>query len=203
MPAQELMLARSQFLGEPALLAHKSREDYQALQNEFFAELEPQGALETQFINDVVYGTWDIRRLRQARTELITINMVAVGHQILGDLLRADPEFKKLDPSLKNNFAALRKIKSAVLGDRQAFEQVEELLARAKVTWAELYANAIRKTLPQLQRLDRLIDRAERSRQSALKDCQFLQATKAMALKRRSDMAIEDIPAEVIEEKSE
>jgi hypothetical protein len=35
-----------------------------------------------------------------------------------------------------------------------------------------------------------------------LKDFQFLQATKAIALERRSDQAIEDPPVDVIEEHS-
>ena len=202
MPAQELMPARSQFLGEPALLAHESREDYLALRNEFFTELKPQGALEAQFIEDVLYYIWDIRRLRQARNEMISIQMAAVGGRILGKQPRADPESENFDPSSKIDIATSRLIKSAVLRDRQAFEKVEQLLATVKATWAELHATAFAQILPQLERIDRLMDRAERSRQSVLKDFQFLQATKAIALERRSDQAIEDPPVDVIEEHS-
>ena len=201
-PTQELVLATLQYLGEPALLAHESREDYLALRNEFFTELKPQGALEAQFIEDVLYYTWDIRRLRQARTELIQIWVVATGQPVLSALLRADPAFEDLNNTHKANNSATMKIKSALTGNRQEFKEVERLLAKIHVTWAEFYASALADRLPDLERIDRLMDRAERSRQATLKDFWFLQATKAMALEKRSDQAIEDIPADVIEEPS-
>lgn len=201
MPAQPVP-ATLQHLGEPALLAYESRDEYLALQNDFFAELKPQGPLEAQHIEDVVYVTWDIRRFRQARTELIRVCVAAIAQPKLEKRLLADPAFEDLDEPKKAANAATTKIKSALTGNRQDFKEVERLLATVHVTWAELYASAIEIKLPQLERIDRLMDRAERSRQVTLKDFQNLQAAKAMALQKRSDMAIEDIPVDIIEEPS-
>ena len=53
-PVQESVLATLQYVGEPALLAHESRDEYLALRHEYFTELGPQGALESQFIEDVL-----------------------------------------------------------------------------------------------------------------------------------------------------
>ena len=199
--AKEQALAALRHIGEPALLAYESRDEYLALRDAFFAELQPQGPLEAQFIEDVLYTTWDIRRFRQARTELIRVCVTLIAQPYLEKRLRDDPAFEDLDEP-KRAAKAATKIKSALTGHWQDFKEVERLLATVHVTWAQLYASAIESKLPLLERIDRLLDRAERSRQATLKDFGFLQAAKALALEKRSDKAIEDLPLDAIEANS-
>ena len=120
-------------LARPPVLPTESADDYWLLMAELFNELKPASVLEAHYIEDVVYNSWQIRRFRQAQTELVRQAMVDIGTQELTTVfyLSTSPCFVEYDSESKAGAAATVLMIQAVGGNKEAATNVEAVLVEA------------------------------------------------------------------------
>jgi hypothetical protein len=86
---------RERFLSDFPLLITESRKDYQRLVAELEQAVKPCNAVEQLFINDLAYQSWEIMRLRRAKTAIINLAV----REALNDLIKqlGDDIYEKND----------------------------------------------------------------------------------------------------------
>lgn len=185
------------YLASPPVLSTEPNEHYRMLRRELFNELKPESVLEAQFIEDVVYNTWQIRRLRQAQVELVQRALIEVGSEELSAILFANKRFDDLKIETLGDAKAMAivMILNALAGDQAAAEVIENVLMDMKqLSWAGLHALAIDTVMASYSRLEQMTHLCERQRQALFKDYVFIGQAKAMLLQQRSNEAIAQIP---------
>jgi hypothetical protein len=190
-------------LAQPPVLPTELADDYWLLMAELFNELKPASVLEAHYIEDVVYNSWQIRRLRQVQADLVRQAMVEIGTGELASVLYLSKRscFAEYDSESSAAAAAEVLMIKAVAGDKQAATAVEDSLVEVKGhSWAMLHALAIDQVLTSYGRLEQMIHLCERQRQDVFKDLVFLGQAKAMLLEQRSNETITEMSGTVIPE---
>ena len=185
------------YLASPPVLATEPNAQYTMLRRELFNELRPESVLEAQFIEDVVYNTWQIRRLRQAQLDLVQRALIEVGTEELSVILFANKHRNDLKIETLGDAKAMAivMIQNALAGDQAAAEVIENVLMDMKqLSWAGLHALAIDQVMASYSRLEQMTHLCERQRQALFKDYVFIGQAKAMLLQQRSNEAIAQIP---------
>ena len=185
------------YLASPPLLTTEANQHYTMLQRELFNELRPEGVLEAQYIEDVVYNTWQIRRLRQAQVDLVQRALIEVGTEELSVILFATKRLDELKVETLGDAKAMATVMilKALAGDQAAADVIENVLMDMKqLSWAGLHALAIDSVMASYIRLEQVTHLCERQRQALFKDYVFIGQAKAMLLQQRSNEAIAEIP---------
>src|SRR5919197_681508 len=138
------------FLPKLPLLITESAEEFDALRDAFKQEIKPQGIIEQMYVHDISSIVWEILRLR--RCKVIIIN--AAFSNALEDLLvrRGQPgqqDFQTRDGA--------RRLAHAWFTDEEAQKRVSEILGRFDLDESAIEAEAIRRSSPALERLDRML----------------------------------------------
>lgn len=190
-------------LAQPPVLPTEEADNYWLLMADLFDELKPTSVLEAHYIEDVVYNSWQIRRLRQVQTEQVRQAMVDIGSQELADVfyLSTNPCFAEFDSKSSAGAAAKVLMIKAVAGDKEAATTIEAVLVDVNGhSWATLHALALDQVLTTYNRLEQMIHLCERQRQDVFKDFVFLGQAKAMLLEKRSNETIAEVSGTVIPE---
>jgi hypothetical protein len=185
------------YLASPPVLTTEPNAQYTMLRRELYNELRPESVLEAQFIEDVVYNTWQIRRLRQAQLDLVQRALIEVGTEELSVILFANKHRNDLKIETLGDAKAMAivMIQNALAGDQAAAEVIENVLIDMKqLSWAGLHALAIDQVMASYSRLEQMTHLCERQRQALFKDYVFIGQAKAMLLQQRSNEAIAQIP---------
>ncbi len=181
------------YLAHPPILPTETGDDYWVLMDELFAELKPDGLLEAQYIEDVVYNSWKIRKIRQVQANLVRQEIVEVGTFELSQILHLDKRaiFAEYDTETKALAAAKIMMMKATAGNKEVADAIELVMVDLiGLSWACLQARAIDRVLTSYSRFEQMIQMCERQRQNVFRDFVFLSQAKAMLLEQRSNEAI-------------
>jgi hypothetical protein len=121
----------------------------------------PRDAIEEFLFRDVIDLTWEIFRLRRAKSRILKASMSAGVDEILKSLGHG-PEF---DPFYTENPG-----EKWAVGDKDARKEVEAALATAGLTIDEGASKTLESKLDSFERLDRKLTSAEARRNNALRE---------------------------------
>ncbi len=191
------------FLARPPVLPTQSADGYWVLMAELFNELKPASVLEAHYIEDVVYNSWQIRRLRRVQADLVSQAMIDIGNEELADVLHLSTLscFAEYDSESKAWSAAKVMMVKAMAGDTAVASAIETFLVDfAGLSWEDLHARAIDQVMTSYGRLEQMIHLCERQRQDVFKDFVFLGQAKAVLLEQRSNETVTGSSVRVIPE---
>ncbi len=189
------------YLAHPPMLPTETGDEYWMLMDELFAELKPDGLLEAQYIEDVVYNSWQIRKLRRVQSDLVRQAMIEVGTSELSLVVYLNKHvlFQEYDTEAKAEVAARIMMQQAMAGKKEVANVIEGYLVEVSgLSWACLQAQAIESVLPSYSRFEQMIQMCERQRQNVFRDFVFLSQAKALLLEQRSNEAISVVPDSAI-----
>ena len=69
------------------LLVTESAEEFAKARDEFLEDIQPEGAIERRYAEDVAYLTWEQRRYRESKAGIINAAMFGALHEILKELV--------------------------------------------------------------------------------------------------------------------
>lgn len=157
------------------LLWNESEEEYDALNGAIFAELDPQGVIETLLAKDIVDYIWELKRMRALKVAAFHAELPAAAGALLENHCNA---------MVRNMFAY--QIRPLVLGAISGLELQSKAFAaqlkEAHVTPQMLQYEALKSGLSVMTSIEASIIRLERRRDQLLKSLtDRRQAFKAMA----------------------
>ncbi len=171
--------------GDLMLLNTESREEYEKMVREFLDDIQPEGIIERQYAKDVAYHTWEIRRYRTAKAEIINLTMFTALRTILYTHFERRGT-KHLDILARGWF-----------DDKKTKATVLKMLGNFGLDEAAVTAKALKLRAPATEELNRLEAHAEAGREKALRMIVKLKKEFGQRLRRRSDafLAVESQPA--------
>jgi hypothetical protein len=143
------------------LLPGEKQADYSDVAVRVVRAANPRDAIEEFLIRDVIDLTWEILRLRRAKSGMLKASMSAGVYEILKGLghgPRSGPFYVR---ELGEKWAA---------GDKDARKEVDAALAKAGLTIDDATAKTMESKLDSFERLDRMLASAEARRNNALRE---------------------------------
>jgi hypothetical protein len=167
------------------VLITESRDEFNALLEAAEQDIGPRGIIERIFVHDICLISWEMRRLHRCKTSFVIAGLRAALENVLIGVLKT-PE--KLDSSVRDEAEAL------ALGwftDSEIKKQVSVLLARFHLEEFDIEAEAMRRSSPELEALDRMLTSLESRRNKAIRSiCEYRQSL-GQQLRETSDRLIE------------
>jgi hypothetical protein len=143
------------------LLPGEKQADYSDVAMRVVRAANPRDAIEEFLIRDVIDLTWEILRLRRAKSGMLKASMSAGVYEILKGLghgPRSGPFYAR---ELGEKWAA---------GDKDARKEVDAALAKAGLTIDDATAKTMESKLDSFERLDRMLASAEARQNNALRE---------------------------------
>jgi hypothetical protein len=165
-------------LGPAPILEGEDASAYEALRVQIRAAVEPKDIIEEFWVRDVVDLLWETLRLRRLKAAL----MHAAAHEGLDKVLTP------LVPRFSERGDLVRAWASR---DRDALNEVTELLKRAGLDEAAIAAQTLAIKLDAFERIDRLIAQTEARRNAVLREVDRRREAVARRL-RDASAVIED-----------
>jgi hypothetical protein len=134
----------------PRLLLGESAAQFETLRAELERDIEPIGAVEKLYVNEMALLTWDILRLRGFKTDIIRNARPAALEGLLKNLLSNGQALKKDNSKEAKDLATLWR------EDRDN-GKVEQLLQKYDLDEGAIDAEAFRLAFPDLQQLDKML----------------------------------------------
>lgn len=185
-------------LGPSWTIEGEDTELYEDLLAQVGAAVKPQDLIDWLLLKDMVALTWEIQRTRRHREGLMRTARHEAMKSILTRLLEPeDPVFlmgrePKIDKLARLWFS----------GDETAIEEVDELLAKANLSKADVLARSLSVIGQELDRLDHQNERHENRRDALLQQIERRRSGWSKHVKRASEEIIEaeytDQPRNVI-----
>jgi hypothetical protein len=170
------------------LLATESKEEFAKMRDEFFEDLQPEGAIERRYSEDVVSLTWEILRYRRAKAGIINAALLSALHVSVGRCVwyRA-PNYSLKVESLARGWFENGEAKAEVVKLLETFGFDETTIA----------AEAFRLCAENIERCDRMEALAEARREKALRFIGELKGELGARLRQSSDRILkkEEIPS--------
>ena len=179
------------------LLITESADEFDALRDAFKQEIKPRGIIEQMYVHDISAIVWEILRLRRCKVIIINSAFRSALENLLVQLRQpGQQEFQARDPA--------RELAQAWFTDKEAKNQVSELLSRFDLDESAIEAEAIRKSSSDLELLDRMLASLETRRNKALGCVAEYRASLAHQLRESADriidgngvLRLEDAPSE-------
>ena len=147
------------FLPMPPLLKNESEDEFVQMANELAIEIDPQGKVEFLFLQDVIYLTWDLLRLRRMKAHLLqqAINLQVSLHQMLEN--------------------------SSMEGEARGSEEETEVDPND----SEVQATALKQCLDYLEKIERLLSQLETRRNGAIRQLSSYRAHFAARVREKTD----------------
>src|SRR6516165_6700498 len=178
-PRNELAL-----LPKLPLLITESADEFDALRDAFEREIKPRGIIERMYVHDICSIVWEILRLRRCKVIIINSAFRSALENLLVQLRQpGQQDFQARDPA--------RELAQAWLTDKEAKNQVSELLSRFDLDESAIEAEAIRKSSSDLELLDRMLTSLESRRNKALGCVAEYRASLAHQLRESADRIID------------
>jgi hypothetical protein len=149
-------------LSKPSLLKSESSEAFEAIHVFLVDEIKPQGIIEQMYVEDISSILWEILRLRRCKSVIINSAFRAALEQLLTELMRT--------PS-QPTYTLTDKVQNLALGwfqDQGANKAVAEVLDQFGLDESAIEAEAIRRSAPDIELLDRMLASLEARRTRAL-----------------------------------
>ncbi len=158
--------------GDPPVLSTENRKIYSDLLCKVAQAVKPKNIIEWMWIKDIVDLSWEIRRLRRYKAQLIEIE-----RRSRLDVIEINEETATLPPEQTSP-------PSKVYKQHQTRKKTELHAERGS-------AMAFLAVIPNYERIDRLLVSAELRRNAALRDIQFYRESLAHLLRDASDKIID------------
>jgi len=143
------------------LLPGEKQADYSDVAVRVVRAANPRDAIEEFLVRDVIDLSWEVLRLRRAKSGMLKASISAGVCEILKGLghgPRSGPFYAR---ELGEKWAA---------GDKDARKEVDAALAKAGLTIDDATAKTIESKLDSFERLDRMLASAEARRNNALRE---------------------------------
>lgn len=181
--AARLIPRRLDFLvTERPLMWPESAAEYDALREEIFAELVPEGAIEAILVKNLVDALWEMRRFRRLKAHALNMVLPKIAGQMIEPGHRF-PEQKRRD---RLTILARNAVTGSASETVEGEESFEEAVQKSAVTPEMIQYAALRQQDEALERLDRKVEFLERRFHQLLK--QFEARRERMAAMARSLM---------------
>ncbi len=154
------------FFKWPPLLVTESRGEYEALFKAFADELKPKSTFEYLLFKDILESIWEIRRLKNSKSSLIDLARKTALHRVLESIAEGDAE-------QRHRFAEEKTV--------AWFKSIEEqgsigvLLQKHGLREQDIDAQAMAMRLPELEIIDRQLERARANQTAMLRQFEYLQ----------------------------
>jgi hypothetical protein len=149
------------FFEKPPILISENLSEYEALFASLVNAVGPHNAFEWLLFKDLVDLSWEIRRLGKSKAAIINMNWKEALCMIAESLLEVDDDERtRLAHELADQWFASAEARASVL----------ELLQKHQLAEDAIIAQATALGLPELDILDRKIERARVSRMVVLRD---------------------------------
>jgi hypothetical protein len=164
---------RLALFGPPPLLEGEDSAAYDELLARISGTIKPADVLEEMWVRDVVDLSWENFRLRRLKTNLLNAN----AHRGLKTVLESitSPGLAILLPG---KWAAR---------DRDAIEQIDELLASSDLTMDAVMAETLAYIIDDFERIDRMIMHTEARRNAILREVDRYRTSLGQALRRATN----------------
>jgi hypothetical protein len=175
------------FFEKPPILINESRRDYDQVLTGTIETIEPQNTLEWSLLKDLVDLTWELRRLGKAKAALMNTTWKDALRMILESHLEGDPDDRSY---------TAREFTDAYL-TKDGRDRVMKFLLKHELTEDAIAAQAMALRLPEIDIIDRQMERARVTRMAIARDLQYHRV--AGSWKRPDDLlAIADAKASSI-----
>lgn len=174
----------------PALLRTESGEDFEKLFDELKRDVQPATFVELMYVSDIANRTWDIIRYRRDKAGIIN----NAFHKALANILRRI----LLPPGPADNpYPQQVHLKAQQLAWDWSFSQeskdrVSALLEEAELDLWAVEAEALRLSLDDIERVDRLLTAAEARRDTALRSIAWCRESFVKKLQQSSDRLLDE-----------
>jgi hypothetical protein len=166
------------------LLITESADEFDALRDAFEREIKPRGIIEQMYVHDISAIVWEILRLRRCKVIIINSAFRSALENLLVQLRQpGQQDFQARDPA--------RELAHAWFTDKEAKNQVSELLSRFDLDESAIEAEAIRKSSSDLELLDGMLASLETRRNKALGCVAEYRASLAHRLRESADRIID------------
>jgi hypothetical protein len=166
------------------LLITESADEFDALRDAFEREIKPRGIIEQMYVHDISAIVWEILRLRRCKVIIINSAFRSALENLLVQLRQpGQQDFQARDPA--------RELAQAWFTDKEAKNQVSELLSRFDLDESAIEAEAIRKSSSDLELLDGMLASLETRRNKALGCVAEYRASLAHRLRESADRIID------------
>ena len=166
----------SELLPAAPLLATEDRGEYEDIYKAFKREIKPRGVIEQMYFEDFVHLTWEILRLRRCKVAIINLNIYDAFCKVVGRTFT----FDDFDDAFR-----------AWLVDPEVKKQVSEILAESQLDESAVEAEAMRLSLDDVERFERLLAVQELRRDKALRIIGEYQIAFAEKLRQNSERIID------------
>src|SRR6516225_6403411 len=171
-------------LPKSPLLITESAHEFDALRDAFEREIKPRGIIEQMYVHDISAIVWEILRLRRCKVIIINSAFRSALENLLVQLRQpGQQDFQARDPA--------RELAQAWFTDKEAKNQVSELLSRFDLDESAIEAEAIRKSFSDLELLDGMLASLETRRNKALGCVAEYRASLAHQLRESADRIID------------
>jgi len=166
------------------LLITESADEFDALRDAFEREIKPRGIIEQMYVHDISAIVWEILRLRRCKVIIINLAFRSALENLLVQLRQpGQQDFQAREPA--------RELAQAWFTDKEAKNQVSELLSRFDLDESAIEAEAIRKSSSDLELLDGMLASLETRRNKALGCVAEYRASLAHQLRESADRIID------------
>src|SRR5262245_38550046 len=169
------------------LLITESADEFDALREAFEQEIKPRGIIEQMYVHDICSIVWEILRLRRCKVVIINSAFRSALEDLLKQLLR-QPGQSEYD--VRHEAEALA---HAWFTDKEAKNQVSEILSQFKLDEVAIEAEAIRRSSSDLELLDRMLTSLESRRNKAFGCVAEYRASLSHQLRESADRIIDDV----------
>ena len=161
-------------------LVTESAAEFEKLRDELLQDIQPQGAIERRYAEDVAYLTWEVRRYRAAKAGIINAALVAALCGILNQVL---PPMRPL--TMAGDLAR------GWFDDKEAKAEVMTLLQTYGLDESAIAAEAFRLRAEDIERCNRMEAVAEARREKGLRVIGKVRKKLAARLRQGSDRLLE------------
>lgn len=179
----------------PPLLVSESRDEFDSIRGAIIAAVKPTDFIEKLYVSDVTFYTWEVYRLRRTKIATLNLGFESALRSILLQLLRHAHN----DWSPEEIIATAGDLASNWFHEKGVQKLVRELLQQQGLDETAIELQTIRRSMKELEMLDRMLASAEARRDKALLRVAEYRAEFACLLRQASDRVI-DGEAVVIDE---
>jgi hypothetical protein len=221
--------SRHPIFGSAPILPEEDSEAYDALLARVFADANPPDIIVEILLREAVDLTWEIKRWRKTKIDLVAQAMPAALRAKLANLIsmrRSKTKEVSKEATLEEAMAAYGRlckmsreewleeerrtatkpledelVKKWIKQNPAAIRRINKLLTSANTTMASVVATAFMEKFDDIERIDRLITIAERRRNALFREIDRHRTTFGPAL-RNKITEIDDAEFEVVERKT-
>jgi hypothetical protein len=148
-------------LSAPPLLMSESADEFASLRTALELEIKPKGIVEQIYVDDIAAIVWEIRRLRRCKTSIINTGFRAALQSLLREMMSS--------PQNPYDYDEADALALEWFSNQQAKDKVSAIFRRFHLDEFAVVAQATKKSLSDLELLDRMLASLESRRDKALR----------------------------------